>query len=68
MRELARHWRETGVPCALRHRTGTQDTPIRTRVQGDENDRGDECTLRGATGAAAAAAATGATGATGAAG
>ncbi|MFE0641645.1 HEAT repeat domain-containing protein [Streptomyces sp. NPDC058877] len=36
MADLARHWQETGVEAELRHRTGSRDAVVRTRVEDDE--------------------------------
>ncbi|MFF5537145.1 ankyrin repeat domain-containing protein [Streptomyces cinerochromogenes] len=36
MRDLARHWHETGVEAELRRRTGAEGSVGRTRVQDDE--------------------------------
>ncbi|GAO13051.1 hypothetical protein TPA0598_18_00100 [Streptomyces lydicamycinicus] len=49
MRDLARHWRETGVEAELRRRTGSEDVVARTRVQDDEFNSVDEFTLDGIT-------------------
>ncbi|MEU5919963.1 hypothetical protein [Streptomyces sp. NPDC047141] len=49
MRDLARHWHETGVEAELRRRTGSADAVAATRVQDDEYYRIDEFTLGGLT-------------------
>ncbi|MER6430433.1 HEAT repeat domain-containing protein [Streptomyces sp900105245] len=49
MRDLAHRWHETGVDAELRRRTGAEGTPVRTRVQDDEFDSVDECSLGGTT-------------------
>nr|WP_260848442.1 ankyrin repeat domain-containing protein [Streptomyces sp. SLBN-118] len=49
MRDLARHWRDTGVVAELRQRTGSEDVVTRTRVQDDEFNSVDEFTLDGMT-------------------
>ncbi|WP_405660133.1 HEAT repeat domain-containing protein [Streptomyces sp. NBC_01166] len=48
-RDLARDWCETGVEAGLRRRTGSEDVVTRTRVQDDEYNSVDECTLDGMT-------------------
>ncbi|WP_406840915.1 hypothetical protein ACICHK_40200 [Streptomyces sp. AHU1] len=49
MRDLARHWHETGVETELRRRTGSQEPVACTRVQDDEYYSIDEFTLGGTT-------------------
>ncbi|MFI8327346.1 hypothetical protein [Streptomyces sp. NPDC085529] len=49
MRDLARHWHETGVETELRRRTGSKDAVICTRVQDDEYYSLNEFTLGGTT-------------------
>ncbi|MFD9407001.1 HEAT repeat domain-containing protein [Streptomyces sp. NPDC059989] len=49
MRDLARHWYETGVDTEMRRRTGCQDGLVRTRVQDDEYCSVDEYVLGGMT-------------------
>ncbi|MER5381963.1 HEAT repeat domain-containing protein [Streptomyces sp. NPDC002688] len=45
MRDLARHWHDTGVDAELRRRTGSQGAVGRTRVEDDEYYSVDELTL-----------------------
>lgn len=49
MRDLARHWHETGAERELRRRTGTDGAVVRTRVQDDEFSCVDEYRLGGTT-------------------
>ncbi|MFC9588898.1 hypothetical protein ACFTUC_03725 [Streptomyces sp. NPDC056944] len=49
MRDLARHWHETGVETELRRRTGCQDAVAWTWVQDDEYNSTNEFTLGGTT-------------------
>ncbi|MFF7976700.1 ankyrin repeat domain-containing protein [Streptomyces sp. NPDC007905] len=49
MRDPARHWHETGIEVELRRRTGAENAVGRTRVQDDEFNSVDECSLGGMT-------------------
>ncbi|WP_190159607.1 hypothetical protein [Streptomyces litmocidini] len=49
MRDLARHWHETGVETELRCRTGSTDAVACTRIQDDEYYSINEFTLGGMT-------------------
>ncbi|MFD7079298.1 HEAT repeat domain-containing protein [Streptomyces sp. NPDC059918] len=47
VRDLARHWHETGAEAGLRRRTGSRGAVVRTRLPDDEYNSVDEFTLGG---------------------